>query len=330
VISTVADSSQVAETRRAAQREGAALGFGAEALGRVAIIATELSTNILKHAGRGEVLIRPFADAEGEGLEILALDNGPGMSDVARCLGDGYTTVGTRGNGLGAVRRLSQRFGVFSRPGQGTAIVARCLDGLGNATTATAVVGAVRAVCPGETVSGDDFRVHHMRGATRVLLADGSGHGPFAARAAEEAVRIFAAAPEDPPEVVVGRIHRGLAPTRGAAIGLAEIEEGAGVVRFVGVGNVAGTLYDSAGAKKLVSMAGIAGHLSPRIREFLYPFSPPATLVLHSDGIGTRWNLDAYPGLPSAHAALVAGILYRDFRRSRDDAAVVSVRVAEK
>lgn len=328
MISTVADSSQVAEARRAAQREGAALGFGEEAVGRVAIIATELSTNILKHAGRGEILIRPFADAEGHGLEILAVDNGPGMSDVARCLSDGYTTVGTRGTGLGAVRRLAHRFGVFSRPGQGTAILARCLDGQSNA--ATAVVGAVRAVCPGETISGDDFRVHHMPGATRILLADGSGHGPFAAHAAEEALRIFAAAPEDPPEIVVGRIHRGLASTRGAAIGLAEIEEGAGVVRFVGVGNIAGALYDFGGAKKLVSLSGTAGHLSPPIREFLYPFSPPATLVLHSDGIGTRWDLGAYPGLLGAHPALAAGILYRDFRRGRDDATVVTVRVGAK
>lgn len=330
MITTVADSSQVAEARRAARREGAALGFGEEAVGRVAIIATELSTNILKHAGRGEIVIRPFADADGEGLEILALDDGPGMSDVARCLGDGYTTVGTRGTGLGAVRRLSQRFGVFSRPGQGTAILARCFDRQGNGISATAVVGAVRAVCPGETISGDDFRVHHMRGATRILVADGSGHGPFAARAAEEAARILAEAPEDPLETVVGRIHRGLEPTRGAAIGLAEIEEGAGVVRFVGVGNIAGTLYDSTGAKKLVSMSGIAGHLSPRIREFRYPFSSPATLVLHSDGIGTRWDLGAYPGLLSAHPALAAGILYRDFRRDRDDATVVTVRVGEK
>lgn len=330
MISTVADPSQVAEARRLARREGAALGFREEAVGRVAIIVTELSTNILKHAGRGEILTRPFADAEGDGLEILALDNGPGMADVGRCLADGYTTAGTRGNGLGAVRRLSQHFGVFSRPGQGTAVLARCIDGPRRAISATTVVGAVRAICPGETVSGDDFHVHHMRGGARILVADGSGHGPLAARAAEEAVRIFADAPEDPLETVAARIHRGLAPTRGAAVGLAEIDEGAGVVGFVGVGNVAGTLYDSVGVKKLVSMSGTAGHLSPRIRRFLYPFSTPATLVLHSDGIGTRWDLSAYPGLASAHPALGAGIIYRDYRRDRDDATVVTVRVGGK
>jgi anti-sigma regulatory factor (Ser/Thr protein kinase) len=326
MIIPVADPSQVAEARRTATRQAAELDLGEEAAGRVAIVASELATNILKHAGEGEIVVRRFVDAEGEGVELLALDRGPGMANVARCLADGYTTAGTRGNGLGAVRRLSQSFAVFSQPGQGTVIMARCGERRAQPNAASAVIGALRAVCPGETESGDDWHVRHRRDGVRILLADGSGHGPLAAQAAARAVAVFRDEPDRPLETLAERIHRALQPTRGAAIAVAELDQAAGMLRFVGVGNIAGTLYDRIGAKKLVSMNGTAGRLAPRIREFTYPFSGTATVALHSDGIGSRWDLATYPGLVSAHPALAAGILYRDYRRGRDDATAVVVR----
>jgi anti-sigma regulatory factor (Ser/Thr protein kinase) len=327
MIIQVADPSQVAEARRAATRLAAELGFGEEAAGRIAIIASELATNVLKHAGEGEIAVRRFADAEGEGVELLAIDRGPGMADVARCLADGYTTAGTRGNGLGAVRRLSQSFAAFSQPGQGSVVMARCTRAASPPGAATGVVGAVVAVCPGETESGDDWYVRPGRDGLRVLVADGSGHGPLAAQAASRAVAVLRDEPERPLEAVADRIHRALAPTRGAAIAIAEVDRAAGVLRFLGVGNIGATLYDRNGAKKLVSMNGTAGHLAPRIRSFTYPFSGALTLALHSDGIGSRWDLASYPGLVSAHPALAAGILYRDHRRGRDDATAVVVRM---
>jgi anti-sigma regulatory factor (Ser/Thr protein kinase) len=327
MITTIADPSQVAQARRSAKRVAEALGFGEEAAGRVAIVASELATNILKHAGEGEIATRRFSDAEGEGVELLALDRGQGMADVTRALGDGYTTAGSRGNGLGAVRRLSQSFGIFSRPGQGTGIVARCTDRAAGPADAAAVVGAICAVCPGETESGDDWHVRYFRDRIRVLIADGSGHGVLAGQAASRAVLLFKEEPDRPLESLAQRIHQALAPTRGAAIAVAELDLAASLVRFVGIGNIGGSVHDQSGVKKLVSMNGTAGHLAPRIRVFEYPCSGPATLVMHSDGIGSRWDLAAYPGLASAHPALSAGILYRDHRRGRDDATVVAVRV---
>ena len=323
----LADPSQVAEARRLATGTAKELGFSDEATGRVAIVATELATNILKHAGQGEVVVHRFDDREGIGVEILALDRGPGMAEVGRCLADGYSSAGSRGTGLGAVRRLSQHFGIFSRPGQGTAIVARCRDESRPGSGGTLVVGAVRAVCPGETESGDDWRIRFRSNGARILLADGSGHGPLAARAAARAMSVFGDEPDCPLDVLADRIHRALASTRGAAIALAELDRAAGTLRFVGIGNIAGSLYDRGGVKRFVSMNGTAGHLAPRIREFVYAHSVPVTVILHSDGIGSRWDLATYPGLSEAHPALSAGVLYRDFRRGRDDATAVVLRM---
>ena len=101
----VAERSRVAEARRLASIAAAERGFAAGDIGRVAIVATELATNLVKHAGGGDIFITPFDDCEGRGLELLALDKGPGISDLQRALSDGYSTTGSAGTGLGAVRR---------------------------------------------------------------------------------------------------------------------------------------------------------------------------------------------------------------------------------
>src|SRR6185295_16575188 len=99
------DSSKIGEARRAAQTL-ANFEFDAETAGKVAIVVSELATNLHRHAGTGEILLQTLGDDDARVVEVIALDRGPGMSDVARCMSDGYSTAGTPGNGLGAVRRL--------------------------------------------------------------------------------------------------------------------------------------------------------------------------------------------------------------------------------
>jgi anti-sigma regulatory factor (Ser/Thr protein kinase) len=153
VVNSVRGPSQVAETRRAAASIARRKGLGKDIEARVALVATELATNLSKHADGGVIAVNEFADADGSGIELLALDMGPGMADVARCLIDGFSTVGSPGNGLGAVARVSDRHASYSRPGAGTAVMARFL-------TAIAIVPGspeIRAIIdtyPGESVCG--------------------------------------------------------------------------------------------------------------------------------------------------------------------------------
>src|SRR5690348_7468410 len=107
----VDDESKVGEVRRAAQAM-AGFEFDAQAAGRVAIVATELATNLLRHAGGGELLLQTLGIEGTAVVEMLALDRGPGMADVERCMMDGYSTIGTPGTGLGAVRRLADEFDI--------------------------------------------------------------------------------------------------------------------------------------------------------------------------------------------------------------------------
>ena len=163
---------------------------------------------------------------------------------------------------------------------------------------------------------------------TIILVSDGLGHGVLAAAASEVAVAVFrrhaALAPPDLLELV----HRALHATRGAAVAVAEIDRSRRVVRFAGIGNIAGTILADGKTRSLVSHHGTAGHDARRFQEFTYPWPAGATLVLHSDGLISHWTLDRHPGLAARHPMLVAGILYRDFRRGRDDTTVVVFREA--
>jgi anti-sigma regulatory factor (Ser/Thr protein kinase) len=295
--------------------------------GEVAIVVTELGTNLLKHGGGGQILAAPYDDQEGVGLELLCLDRGNGMTDIRRCMEDGYSTAGSPGTGLGAVARLADNLRIYSRPGLGSAIMVRFLQGPARDRRHT-LIGAAAAPYPGEQVCGDHWSFKETGNSRTILLADGAGHGIEAARAAETAVQAFLAHVDAPTAEVVERIHRALMPTRGAAVAVARIDDAARTVRYVGVGNICGVLVADDGVRHMVSHNGTAGHVAPRIREFTYSFVANPFVILHSDGLTSRWGLDSYPGLVSQHPSLVAGILLRDYRRGRDDASVVAVRAS--
>ncbi len=327
IVNSVRDASEVGEARRTAAGLAQRKGFSRDVEARIALVATEMATNLLKHAGEGVVAINEFIDARGSGIELIALDKGPGIADVARCLIDGFSTAGSPGTGLGAVARVSDSYAIYSRPGVGTAVMARFLAG-GAVPPGALEIGVVIDTYPGESVCGDGWVTMNGRKGVTLLLVDGAGHGPHAAHAAETATRAFADNIDKECVPLVEAIHRALAPTRGAALAVARIDRDARVVRFVGVGNIGAVLSSGGEVRRMASYNGTAGHVAPRIREFTYPFTSKPLVILHSDGLSARWEIDAYPGLAASHPSLVAGVIFRDHRRSRDDATVVAMRAA--
>jgi anti-sigma regulatory factor (Ser/Thr protein kinase) len=325
MIIAVADPSQVAVARRAAAEIATERGFDKDQVGRVALVATEIATNLLKHATHGELIIERYDDVSGTGIELLGLDKGDGIADVARAMRDGFSTTGTPGNGLGVMRRQTDQFEVFSRAGTGTAVLAR-IAGTEVKAEGTALIGAVVAPYPGETACGDAWAFGLPGGKPTLLLVDGSGHGLLAQAAATVAVETFRARLRENLTVLVEDIHRALAPTRGAAVAVVQLDRALSLVRFVGVGNISAAIAIGSETRRMVSHNGTAGHIAPRIREFTYPFTGAGMILLHSDGLSNRWDLAQYPGLSMSHPSLLAGILYRDHRRGRDDASVVAMR----
>ena len=325
----ISDASGVSEARRHAAALTRTAGFGATEAGRAAIVVTEAASNLLKHGSGGEILLQAVSHESVGGLEILALDRGRGIPSVPDALRDGYSTAGSPGTGLGAMKRQADDCDIYSLPGQGTVVLARVWAGPVPRSAAERLrVGSAWAPRPGEEVSGDGWMVTRRNGRVLILVVDGLGHGPVAAEARAEAVRIFGATRTEGPVPAIEAIHAGLRATRGAAVAVSEIDLERGCLRYCGLGNIAAVILSDGQARHLVSHNGTAGHAARKIDEFTYPWPAGATLVQHTDGLTSHWSLEAYPGLIARHPSLLAGVLYRDFKRGRDDVAVVVARGA--
>jgi anti-sigma regulatory factor (Ser/Thr protein kinase) len=324
---SIEETSKTAEARRTAREMALALGMGETGAEHVAIVTTEACTNLLKHAGGGNILLQVAGDdAEGVPfLELLAVDQGPGMANLDACLRDGYSTASRPGQGLGAIQRMSKQSDIYTLPGKGTVVLARWWPRPNGWKPANGIhVGAVNVSKPGEDVCGDSWGAAWSDQELTIVVADGLGHGLEARLASVEAVRQLQENPELAPKPMLMRIHQALRSTRGAAVAVARINYAQGKVTFAGVGNVAGRIYSGPeGRQSLVSLNGTAGQQCDRVQEFSYPWPQNGLMVLYSDGLATATSLDSYPGLAARDPALIAGVLYRDFTRGRDDATVV-------
>ncbi|MFG1605644.1 SpoIIE family protein phosphatase [Actinoplanes sp. NPDC049265] len=322
----VEEAASASGVRRAAERLAAELALPAKRLADLSIMVAEAAGNLVKHAEQGTMMVRTVRDeaSASAGVEVIAMDSGPGMADVARSAFDGHSTAGTLGIGLGAILRQASWADLHSVPGKGTVLTAQIWP-----ATAPAPAWAAGITRPltGEQHSGDACAVRVADGRHQVLMVDGLGHGPLAAAAAQEAVRVFRLAAPGPPTTVVEALHRGLAHTRGAAVAVAETDQEAGVVHYAGLGNITGTIHAHGVPRKgLVSLPGIAGHQRRQIRSYDYSFPTGSTLIMHSDGVVDRWNPGDYPGLLSHSPQVIAATVLRDAGTRRDDAGVLVAR----
>ena len=273
---SMTDHSLVGHARREAMHLAQQSGFTELCVGKAALLATELGANLVKHAIAGQLLMRVAESAEGNYLELLSLDRGPGMANVSQCLADGYSTAGTPGTGLGAVARTADQFDIFSQPKNGTVAVARLVSG-----RTTPAIGVVHQPKQGESISGDAWLVKECDGRTLCVVADGLGHGPLAATAATVIINALKTVLSLPsPSDVVEVAHRAAKSTVGASLGVAILNHHAHEVRFAGVGNVSAMVISEEGRNHLISYDGVVGREYRKVKEFSQPYSKESTFVM--------------------------------------------------
>ncbi len=325
----IEESSQVAGARRKALELAGRIGLDDTRAGICAVIASEMGTNLVKHAKAGEIFLRTVTSGAMQGVEIVATDRGPGMASVSHALQDGTSTAGSSGNGLGAIVRMATEFDIHSLRERGTSLVARVWNGPLSDRHGPAVrTGAIQLAKSGETVCGDAWYVESLGRRTFCAVVDGLGHGPQAAQAAQLAVESLRDHQTASLTEQVHFAHLALRPTRGAALGIAEILHDEGLVKFVGIGNVMAAVHEQGTARNMVSQNGILGHHIRRVTEFQYPWTESAMLVMCSDGINTHWDVNQYAGLCGRDPSLIAATLYRDFSRGRDDTTVIVLKAS--
>ncbi|MVV47374.1 ATP-binding protein [Pseudomonas sp. PB120] len=317
----IEDSSQIGHARRTAQQLAEKHGFDATDAGRVALVATELASNILKHANRGELHLRVLPRATGAGIEMLAVDRAKGF-DVQACLADGFSTRGTQGIGLGAVSRQTEVFDVYA-DARGAVLLTRLYPR--NDKAPDRRIGISQHSLHNDPACGDVWHLAFDGPRISALVIDGLGHGEEAERAARAGEKAFALSPFDSPVPLLEDIHRAMIGTRGGALAIAQFDNDANALRFVGIGNIGACLIAPGTSRGLASHPGIVGGQYRKAQPFDYAQVNGQLLIMYSDGLQSRWNLQDYPGLVHRHPAVIAAILHRDFCRGRDDVTVLVI-----
>lgn len=319
----VLDASSTGEARRAAGRICEELGASEQHAGEIAIVITEAARNVLVHGGGGQVIVSGVLRAPGGFVDLVALDSGPGIKDLGRAMEDGFSTAGTPGTGLGAIKRFSSILEVYSAP-NGTALFSRL--NLNGGPPSPLRLSGIAIPLAGEKRCGDAWSFVSHPGRKLILLVDGLGHGTDAADAAAQAVSAFHKNVDRDPVDILGYIHDNLKATRGGVAAIAEILENENVLNYAGVGNISGVVFSGESSRNLVSYNGTLGSVFPKVKAFQSEWHSDSCLIMHSDGITSRWDLSTYSGLLNKHPATIAGVLVRDFRRQRDDCSVVVLK----
>ncbi|HWM96179.1 MAG TPA: anti-sigma regulatory factor [Streptosporangiaceae bacterium] len=336
----VEDAGAVAASRKAVQVLAERLQFPAARVGQLALAVTEAASNLHKHAERGSLLLCVTRDGQPPGIDMVTIDTGPGVRDVGAAVRDGHSTAGTLGIGLGTIQRLADFSDLYSVAGRGTSLVARfgaVLAGGATPPDPPEIGGAARPPKPpwpwgagllrpiaGETECGDAYGAVQAGGAVTAVLCDGLGHGPLAAAAAAAGVAAVLDDPAGEPAALLERVHRRMSGTRGGAVGIVRID--GQLARFAGLGNVAASIVSGGQRKSMVSIPGIAGHQARTIRQFEYEAPPGSAVIVHSDGISSRWEAAALPGIESRDPLLIAAVVLAEAGIHRDDAGVLVLK----
>jgi len=284
-------------------------------------VATELASNVLKHAGRGELHLRLLPRQGDDGIEMIAVDRAQGF-DLDACLADGFSTGGTQGIGLGAVARQADIFDVFADH-RGAVLLARLYPR--SDRQADLPYGVSQHSLHNDPACGDVWHLAIHGRDISALIVDGLGHGEDAERAARAGEKAFALSPFGAPTLLMEDMHREMIGSRGGAVAFAQFHAGRASLSFTGVGNIGASLIASDKSRGLASHPGIVGGQYRKAQPFDYAHVNGHLLIMYSDGLQSRWNLQDYPGLVHRHPAVIATVLHRDFCRGRDDVTVLVV-----
>ncbi|TMU70293.1 ATP-binding protein [Pseudomonas fluorescens] len=317
----IEDSSQIGHARRTAQQLAEQHGFDERDAGRVALVATELASNVLKHATHGALHLRVLPRPAGFGIEMLAVDRALGF-DLQACMADGFSTGGTQGIGLGAVSRQTEVFDVYA-DARGAVLLARLYPRTDRDPDIR--YGVSQHSLHNDPACGDVWHLKYEGASISALVIDGLGHGEEAERAGREGARAFALTPFADPVMLMEDMHRDMIGTRGGAVAFTQFDGRRDSLTFAGVGNIGASLINADKSRGLASHPGIVGVQYRKARPFDYAHVNGHLLIMYSDGLQSRWNLQDYPGLVHRHPAVIASVLHRDFCRGRDDVTVLVV-----
>jgi anti-sigma regulatory factor (Ser/Thr protein kinase) len=306
------------------------IGFTGTKLAEIEIIVSEAISNLAKHATGGrELLVKKIIRNDIPGIEIISLDNGPGIPDTDHVLKDGISTSSTIGGGLGAIKRLSDEFDLYSIQPLGTIVLSRkFLSPVKQLKPVNIYPSAIIVPKAGETVSGDGYAYKQIGNILRIIVLDGLGHGPDAGQAVSEAINFFLNDSSILPSEVLIYIHDKIRKTRGAVAAVMDINQTEKTISYCGIGNISCKLAAGATIKSFISYNGVLGMNRPNtLHTQKIDYTGPVVLVAASDGIKSRWESQKYAGIQRHDGSTIAASIYKEFTRRTDDSLVLAIHL---
>ena len=324
----IEDRSYVSFIKREIHNALSEAGFSSSRIGEIDIIVAELTSNLIKHADKGEMIYLLSEAKNNKAFEIFCIDNGPGVDNIVRLMKDGTSTTNTLGTGLGAMQRLSDFFEIYSMNKWGTVAyskslmnpVAKKTDEIHNQLH----IKTMKLSYPGEKVCGDGFYIKRTKDETHIFLGDGLGHGQKAHEAVQLAIGFFKECSESLPSEILKYIHPRVKRSRGLVASIAVYNHRTNQWKIAGVGNISTTLYQGARVKNYTSHNGTLGLNIPNsISNHEIEATQNQCIIMFSDGIRSSWNLSAHPTIFKYDPAIIASAIYKDFARGNDDMTVL-------
>ncbi len=328
-----ADRSYFSILKKEIHQQAFLADFDANKLGDLDIVVSEMTSNLHKYAKEGEILCGIFTEGNLKFIELLCLDQGPGMADTGRMMTDGFSSSNTMGMGLGSIKRLSDVFDIYSQKDWGTIILCRIYSKtLKVKPNGLPMMVRPLVICmPGQQKSGDGIYFKSTDQYFKLLVADGLGHGEEANRAVNEAVIAFKTCPYHSPSEVIRYLHNSIRKTRGAVATVVVFDFKDRSWKIAGVGNISARLSSFAAAKNIMSYNGIVGHNIPNtINDQSISAQDYSLITLCSDGIKSRWDLNKLPGIGRADLSIQAAAIYKEFGRQTDDMTVIIAKPNQK
>ena len=304
--------------------------FNEQRTGEVDIVVSEMITNLIKHAQRGELLYRMSIEEEERVFEVICLDNGPGIKDISHSMKDGVSTKSTLGHGIGSIMRLSNFSQIYTQPDWGTIVYSRFYSSmeLNKIPQSNVVIRCINLAKPGEQVSGDGCAIRKVNNKTLVFLGDGLGHGEHAKEAVDAAIHTFKETMYAEPTDIIREMNASVKKTRGLVAAVAILDHDSKQWQISGIGNIAVKVQRGLEYKNYSSYNGIIGMNIPgRIENSRFEMEKFQQLIMCSDGIKTRWELIHFPSILKYDPMILAAAIYKDHGRRTDDMSILIVKV---
>lgn len=332
----VEDDSNIGEIRRSLNKVCSNYKFSDEFACKISIITMEMASNLLKHTKYGGEILFSLSrtninDKSVIKVIIISIDKEPGIEFIDESLYDGTSTVGSSGTGLGAIKRMSDIFDIYSKLGEGSIIVSQLFYNYFNKfdyikSLCSFDISGICVPVRTENVSGDLWDFHKNNNGFKIVVSDGLGHGIKANEASCKVIKIFRENIKNSSLNILKTINENINDTRGASVAVIDYDAVSSNLFFSSIGNISAKILSYDNSVTLLSKAGIAGTFKNTIAEKVYSFTQDDILVVATDGISSQWHLKSFIEAKKSSALLISSIIYSNFKKIKDDVTVVAVK----